>query len=109
MEDLLTSLANATDDELLTSISESSFGNESHLSIDNEKSETNENNTNDQMSKSLNQKTSKKSQLIKNYKKWRFFLLTWKRLELLKLDWARRKLGIENINDSETYLKFWYF
>ncbi len=45
-------------------------------------------------------------QLISNYNKWRFFLLTWKRLELLKLEWTRRKLFYENINTSDIYSKF---
>jgi len=45
-------------------------------------------------------------QLISNYNKWRFFLLTWKRLELLKLEWTRRKLFFENINTSDIYSKF---
>lgn len=45
-------------------------------------------------------------QLISNYNKWRFFLLTWKRLELLKLEWTRRKLFYENINNAEIYSKF---
>ena len=34
------------------------------------------------------------------------FLLTWKRLELLQLDWGRRKLGVENINTFELYSRF---
>jgi hypothetical protein len=41
-----------------------------------------------------------------NYHKWRFFLLTWKRLELLKLVWARRKIGTEQINSAEIFTKF---
>lgn len=45
--------------------------------------------------------------LITNYNRWRHFLLTWKRLELLKLDWGRRKLGVENLNNSEIYSRFW--
>ncbi len=49
---------------------------------------------------------SRTSALIMNYKNWCFFLLTWKRLELLKTDWARRKLGVENLNTPEIYAKF---
>ena len=44
--------------------------------------------------------------LTTNYNRWRFFLLTWKRLELLKVDWTRRKLFYENINNSDLYAKF---
>jgi hypothetical protein len=80
----------------------------------------NASNTNDEMiieedddlneqnvSKSIVRKNNKSSSsLIVNYKKWRFFLLTWKRLELLQLDWGRRKLGVENINTFELYSRF---
>lgn len=53
------------------------------------------------------QSTIKKNpNLITNYQKWRYFLLTWKRLELLKLDWARRKLFMEYINTPELYMQF---
>ena len=45
-------------------------------------------------------------QLIGNYNKWRFFLLTWKRLEMLKIEWTRRKLFFEHINTSDIYAKF---
>lgn len=57
---------------------------------------------------SLNTRKAKQSSsaLIVNYKNWRFFLLTWKRLELLKTDWGRRKLGTENLNTPEIYAKF---
>ena len=41
--------------------------------------------------------------IVNNYKRWRNFLLTWKRLELLKLDWGRRKLGVEKIDTTEAY------
>jgi hypothetical protein len=52
------------------------------------------------------QKTYVTSQLVINYKRWRHFLITWKRLELLKLDWGRRKLGVESINKSEIFSTF---
>lgn len=45
--------------------------------------------------------------LIQNYAKWHNFLLTWKRVEILKLDWGRRKLGVENINTPELYAIYW--
>lgn len=45
--------------------------------------------------------------VIQNYAKWHYFLITWKRCELLKLDWGRRKLGVENINTPELYSKYW--
>ena len=112
MEDLLTSPANANDDELLNSMSETSFAAESSLSAPNNNVTSNDNTAlvTDQSTKSLILNAStKKSQLIRNYNKWRFFLLTWKRLELLKLDWAKRKLGIDRINNSETFSRFWYF
>lgn len=48
----------------------------------------------------------KKSKLIRNYKEWKFFLLTWKRCELLKLDWGRRKIGVYNINNTEIFSRF---
>lgn len=44
--------------------------------------------------------------ILKNYEKWHYFLITWKRCELLKLDWGRRKLGVENINTPELYAKY---
>lgn len=55
----------------------------------------------------MNQPSKKKFNPISNYTKWLDFLVTWKRLELLKLDWGRRKLGVENINTEELYSKFW--
>jgi hypothetical protein len=45
--------------------------------------------------------------LLVNYNKWHYFLITWKRLELLKLEWVRRKLGIEQINTPEKYARYW--
>ena len=48
------------------------------------------------------------SQLVLNYKRWRYFLITWKRLELLKLDWGRRKLGVENINTPDLFSTYSY-
>ena len=47
------------------------------------------------------------SKIIQNYKDWQFFLMTWKRCELLKLDWGRRKLGVVNINCTEVFSRFW--
>jgi len=47
------------------------------------------------------------SKVVQNYKDWQFFLMTWKRCELLKLDWGRRKLGVININNSEVFGRFW--
>lgn len=55
----------------------------------------------------MNQPSKKKFNPISNYTKWLDFLVNWKRLELLKLDWGRRKLGVENINTEELYSKFW--
>lgn len=48
----------------------------------------------------------KKSKLIQNYKEWKFFLMTWKRCEILKLDWGRRKIGVYNINNTEIFSRF---
>ena len=56
-----------------------------------------------QSKKSSSKKTSK---LIQNYKEWQFFLITWKRCELLKLDWGRRKVGTEKINTTEIFSRF---
>ena len=47
-----------------------------------------------------------KSELIQNYKEWKFFLLTWKRCELLKSDWGRSKLGVDNKNNTEIFNRF---
>lgn len=47
-----------------------------------------------------------KNTLIGNYLKWRFFLLIWKKLELLKLDWGRRKMSVDNIDTPEIYARF---
>lgn len=63
-------------------------------------------NQNEENEKTATKSVAKKSPLVLNYKKWRFFLLTWKRLEFLKQDWARRKLGLENINTYEAYSRF---
>jgi hypothetical protein len=49
-----------------------------------------------------------KSPLIVNYSKWHEFLLIWKKLELLKLHWGRRKLAIENITTPDLFAKYWY-
>jgi len=48
-----------------------------------------------------------KSPLIVNYSKWHEFLLIWKKLELLKLHWGRRKLAIESINTPDLFGKYW--
>lgn len=45
--------------------------------------------------------------LLQNYAKWHHFLITWKRCELLKVDWGRRKLGVESINTHYLYDKYW--
>lgn len=45
--------------------------------------------------------------LLANYSKWHYFLITWKRLEMLKQQWVRRKLGIEQINTPEIYARYW--
>ena len=52
--------------------------------------------------------TTKKPRLnpILSHKKWHDFLITWKRLELLKLDWGRKKLGVESINNGDLFAKF---
>lgn len=47
-----------------------------------------------------------KCAVIQNYARWHYFLITWKRCELLKLDWGRRKLGVENINTPDLHAKF---
>jgi hypothetical protein len=57
-----------------------------------------------QPAKSVHRHTSK---LIQNYRDWQWFLMTWKRCELLKLDWGRRKLGVASINNSEVFGRFW--
>ncbi len=71
------------------------------------KNEENKNDDKIRLSILLNLDAKKQIQLFNNYNKWRFFLLTWKRLELLKLDWARRKLSVEDIKNSEQYQKYW--
>ena len=40
-----------------------------------------------------------------NYAKIHNFLITWKRLEVLKLDWIRRKTTIITINDPNIFAK----
>ena len=40
-----------------------------------------------------------------NYAKIYNFLITWKRLEVLKLDWIRRKTLIDAVNDPNVYAK----
>jgi hypothetical protein len=40
-----------------------------------------------------------------NYAKIYNFLITWKRLEVLKLDWIRRKTLIDTVNDPNVYAK----
>lgn len=58
-------------------------------------------------STSKSDKTKANCLTIENYRKWHHFLMTWKRCELLKLDWGRRKLGVENINTPNLYAKYW--
>jgi hypothetical protein len=55
----------------------------------------------------LNQTASSNLPLMTNYRRWRNFLLIWKRVELLKVDWGRRKLGVEDISTSELYSTYW--
>lgn len=65
---------------------------------------TNVNQTNHEHTElTLNKKPNK---LLNNYAEWNRFLITWKRLEVLKLDWGRRKLGVEKINKPELFARF---
>lgn len=117
MEDLLLSSNKKDDDsahlsliaESTHSFTQNGAGNkEAKSKIDAKVNENNKNDDKIRLSILLNLDAKKQIQLFNNYNKWRFFLLTWKRLELLKLDWARRKLSVEDINNSELYQKYWY-
>lgn len=44
---------------------------------------------------------------LESYKLMTRFLILWKRLEVLKYDWGRRKLGVERIDSYSTYKTFW--
>jgi hypothetical protein len=56
---------------------------------------------------SIQQTPSSNLPLMANYRRWRNFMLIWKRIELLKVDWGRRKLGVEEINTPELYSTYW--
>lgn len=62
--------------------------------------------THDVDAKEIEAETVGSCVVIQNYAKWHYFLTTWKRCELLKIDWGRRKLGVENINTPELHAKY---
>jgi len=64
-------------------------------------------NKNDEENENIENTKKPPEKLLVNYNKWHYFLITWKRLELLKLEWVRRKLGIEQINTPEAYARYW--
>ena len=49
-----------------------------------------------------------KDVVLANYAWLRKFLITWKILEQLKIDWSRRKLAVERVDTHELYARFWY-
>ena len=60
------------------------------------------------LSESMLNPLNKFSQALINYAKIRNFLITWKRLEVLKLDWIRRKLLIDSFQDAYVFSKAMY-
>jgi hypothetical protein len=95
MEDLLTITAkNEIASEQFTNSSEMNLVADSQLSILSTNTDQN------------NQAKKQTCKLINNYKRWHFFLTTWKRLEVLKLVWGRRKLAVDNINNFELLSRF---
>lgn len=123
MEDLLSTQVPAENDSGMTSASDVNFNAESTHSFSQSTTTINKNtNTSDNNSQIKNSdqhqlkgsmifsdagSIKKAGQLLNNYNRWRHFLLTWKRLELLKIDWGRRKLGVENISNPEIFSRFW--
>ncbi|XP_012939634.1 uncharacterized protein LOC101845475 [Aplysia californica] len=49
---------------------------------------------------------SRTQQPLEAYRLLRFFLLLWKCLEMMKLDWGKRKLMVEKINSTVLYKEF---
>lgn len=49
---------------------------------------------------------SRTQQPVESYELLKHFLLLWKRVEILKLDWGRRRLGVQSIDDSATYKEY---
>ncbi|CAL1545735.1 unnamed protein product [Lymnaea stagnalis] len=52
------------------------------------------------------QSLSRTLQPLESYRLLHFFLLLWKCLEVLKWDWARRKLMIKNIDSADKYKEY---
>ena len=52
-------------------------------------------------------KLSKTTQPIESFKLLKNFLLLWKRLEIFKIVWAKRKLIVEIIDTPTLYKAFW--
>ncbi|XP_078256203.1 coiled-coil domain containing 162 [Rhinoraja longicauda] len=50
--------------------------------------------------------TSKAAEPIGMYKALKSFLIVWKQLEVLKEEWGRLKLGVEEINSAALYKQF---
>lgn len=108
MEDLLNSKNNADledddDDEETQTEVKPDKQKEANSGKAKEPSKEQQSNEEDSANKQVVVNTAATPVLINNYKRWRNFLLIWKRLEILKLDWGRRKLGVEEINSSERY------
>ncbi|CAF1036407.1 unnamed protein product [Brachionus calyciflorus] len=99
MEDLLNSVN--LDETVFTEVGLSAISDQSSVKVPS--SQSARNSISSQETQSI---IKRNGNLILNYNKWRYFLLTWKRLELLKLDWARRKLFMEEINTAELFSRF---
>ena len=103
MEDLLLAREKDNSKDSNSQQSEIVFDNSNKAKSDFNKKENinDENNSQVETIKKLPEK------LLVNYNKWHYFLLTWKRLEMIKLEWVRKKLGLEQINTPEIYARYW--
>ncbi len=45
--------------------------------------------------------------LLDNYNNWHFFLISWKRLEMVKSEWARRRMGVGSVNNADLFARYW--
>jgi hypothetical protein len=57
--------------------------------------------------------SAERKPLIKNYPNLNYqrllhYMVAWKRLELLKLNWARRMFDTEEIKTTKLFVKYWY-
>ena len=55
----------------------------------------------------MSKKLSKTTHPIESFKLLKSFLLLWKRLEVFKRVWAKRKLIVEVIDTPTLYKAFW--